>query len=127
MRHKWLIRITIATVALPIALFMCWLLSWPLAVALQGGLRLRQTPLQVAIEAGNSNEVERLLAIGADVNAVNSNGENSLFTALNLHQFDLADRLLERGASATMTNNAGYSVRDLADDEVLAWLNERGL
>ncbi|MEP7381801.1 MAG: ankyrin repeat domain-containing protein [Gemmatimonadota bacterium] len=79
-------------------------LSYGDLVGKSGGL----TPLLFAVRQGNLESVEALLAAGADVNQVSEGDHTSpLLMATINGQFDLAKLLLEKGAKATLSSDAG--------------------
>lgn len=79
-------------------------LSYGDLVGKSGGL----TPLLFAVRQGNVETVEALLAAGADVNQVSEGDHTSpLLMATINGQFDLAKRLLEKGAKPTLASDAG--------------------
>jgi ankyrin repeat protein len=78
-----------------------------------GGL----TALHYAVRQGNVEAVDALLDKGADVNGVSADNTTPLMLATINGRFDLAMRLLERGADPTIATVAGgtplYRVLDL--------------
>ncbi|MFN8572981.1 MAG: ankyrin repeat domain-containing protein [Gemmatimonadaceae bacterium] len=70
----------------------------------KGGL----TPLLFAVRQGNAEAVDALLDAGADVNQVSAGDHTSpLLMATINGQFDLAKRLLARGANVKLASDAG--------------------
>lgn len=65
------------------------------------------TALHNAAYNGDINEIQRLLASGANINAVNNKGETALHIALINGNIDMAKVLLSNGASKTIRDKMG--------------------
>lgn len=59
--------------------------------------------------------IEKILAQGADVNAVDQKGESALFEAANYGFSDVVRLLLEYGADPNLKNNNGKTVFDFIE------------
>ncbi len=70
--------------------------------------------LHDAAVAGDVNEINALLAKGADINQKNRMGWTPLLTALNNNQFAVAEVLIAKGANAKATDNRGETALGLA-------------
>ncbi|KAJ1413586.1 ankyrin repeat-containing domain protein, partial [Ochromonadaceae sp. CCMP2298] len=75
-----------------------------------------ETPLHLAVYAGNILSVDQLLDFGADIDAANVDGESPLFYAARRNQPAIIRLLLQRGA------NAGC--RDKYDDSAVEHATE---
>ena len=62
--------------------------------------------------------VEKLLELGADVNAQTTNGNTPLHSLLKAEQRNIVILLLEKGADINAKNEEGKSAHDLADKTV---------
>jgi ankyrin repeat protein len=75
--------------------------------------RRQKTLLLYASLKGDPEMIDILLERGANVNAVDSNGDNSLFLALNLplhfHKIVIIQRLLEFGVEVNHQNHDGWT------------------
>jgi hypothetical protein len=101
-------------------------LSFILFVPLDG-FALHLSPIAEAAEDGDVDEVRRLLDAGADPNIRDDNGETPLFRALQGNHYEVAELLIDRGATVSIRNNMGKSLlEDLRwqdeDDAGAAWL-----
>lgn len=72
------------------------------------------TLLHAAVIRGASEDVEILIAAGADVNAVGDLGNSPLHHAASRGLDLIAKRLLEHGANPTLKNEFGQTAADLA-------------
>ena len=72
------------------------------------------TPLHFACIRGSKNAVDLLLDLGANINAVDVDGNNCLHYAVNSNNPTLLKKLLVRGAEKTNRNNSGKLPLDLA-------------
>jgi hypothetical protein len=70
---------------------------------------LRMTPLHKAARDGDTNEVELLLAHGADVNAKDNYGNTALHLAAANDHKDVAELLLAHGAEVNARDNQGVT------------------
>jgi len=72
-------------------------------------------------EAGTEPEalaaVEYLLSLGADVNAVDVNGDTALHYAVMLNRFDLVETLMKRGADSSIQNLKGLTPIDITPED----------
>jgi len=68
------------------------------------------SPLSLAVQAGDTNEIVRLIKSGADINAKNSFGTTALMFAAMSSQFDAARILLANGADIHAMDNQGFTV-----------------
>lgn len=58
--------------------------------------------LRVAAHNGDTTKMEKLIAMGADVNARDNNGRSALFFALDQVHLEVAELLISRGATITL-------------------------
>jgi len=72
------------------------------------------TPLHCACIRGSRNAVDLLLDLGANINAVDNEGNNCLHYAVNSNNPTLLKKLLVRGADKTLKNNKGELPLDIA-------------
>jgi ankyrin repeat protein len=72
------------------------------------------TPLHIASSRGNLEEIEALLAAGADVDARGEDGDTPLFRAAQQSHVPVVKRLLGAGASPDSPNNYGRTPRQVA-------------
>lgn len=83
------------------------------------------TPLHLAIQNDEDEGFEAakvsvwLIENGADVNAVDENGDTALHYAVELNRYDLAETLMKRGADPSIANNKGLTAVGLADEDDL--------
>jgi hypothetical protein len=108
-------------------LYGCYWLITGLAMAFMGrGLRLEETALQERIRRGDAPGMVRLLALGASPNQEDSRGCNSLVTAVEMHQFAIAETLLKHGVDTRDRDFEGRSIGDRFKDDPRAveWLRK---
>lgn len=72
-------------------------------------MKQEPTELHFAAQAGELAEVRRLLSLGADVNAVDSNGITPLKYASAEPQPEVLRLLIASGASATIADHRGFT------------------
>ena len=72
------------------------------------------TPLHYACISGSKNAVDILLDLGANINAVDNDGNNCLHYAVNSKNESLLKKLLVRGADKNIRNKKGQLPYDLA-------------
>jgi palmitoyltransferase len=72
------------------------------------------TPLHYACINGSKNAVDILLDLGANINAVDNDGNNCLHYAVNSKNISLLKKLLVRGADKNIRNKKGQLPYDLA-------------
>ena len=72
------------------------------------------TPLHCACIQGSNKAVDLLLDLGANINAVDNEGNNCLHYAANSNNVSLVKKLLVRGADKTLRNNKNQLPIDLA-------------
>jgi ankyrin repeat protein len=72
------------------------------------------TPLMVAAAEGNDEEVGRLIAEGADVNACGKSGETALMMAAKNDRRATVRLLLQSGADVLAKTSKGNTARDIA-------------
>ncbi len=72
------------------------------------------TPLHVACSRGIPEEVEALLAGGADVNARGERNDTPLHDAAGAGHLTIVNMLLQKGADTNLVNQDGNEPRDLA-------------
>ena len=72
------------------------------------------TPLHYACINGSKNAVDILLDLGANINAVDNDGNNCLHYAVNSKNESLLKKLLVRGADKNIRNKKGQKPYDLA-------------
>ena len=72
------------------------------------------TPLHIACINGSKNAVDLLLDLGANINAVDNDGNNCLHYAVNSKNQNLLKKLLVRGADKNIRNKKGELPYDLA-------------
>ena len=65
------------------------------------------TALMLATRRGNTKEMQRLIASGADVNAANHAGNTALIIAANTYDIGAVKLLLEKGAKVNAANGQG--------------------
>lgn len=82
--------------------------------ALTGTARASETALIEAAKAGRTGAAAALVADGADVDAVTSDGATALHFAVERNDIELADVLLEAGASAGAATRNGVTPLSLA-------------
>jgi len=70
------------------------------------------TPLIVAAQNNRKRTIKFLIAKGSDPNIQNKSGQTALHYAFSYRYFDLAETLLELGASDTILNNRGLDPYD---------------
>jgi ankyrin repeat protein len=70
-------------------------------------------PLEIAVTWGNQSAVTLLLDAGADIDAINEEGNTALHHALQMGHFDVARLLIGRRADQSLRNDAGKLPRDL--------------
>src|SRR5438128_2133014 len=73
-----------------------------------------QTPLYLAVQNRQKEEVESLLRQGADVNAKNRVGWTPLHLAVQLEQREVAELLLDKGAEVNVKDSRGQTPLHLA-------------
>lgn len=69
----------------------------------------RRTALQFAIEGGHIDMVKILIDSGADINHIDSHGDDPLYTAARCGQTDIAETLIHRGAHIKQTHSHDVS------------------
>ena len=74
------------------------------------------TPLLCACIKGSKNAVDLLLDLGANINAIDIEGNNCLHYAVNSNNPNLLKKLLVRGADKTVKNNKGQLPLDIAKE-----------
>lgn len=85
--------------------------------------KLGFTPLHVAVQNDDDEGFEAakvsvwLIENGADVNAIDVNGDTSLHYAVMLNRFDLVETLMKRGADSSIQNNKGLSAIDITPED----------
>lgn len=89
----------------------------------QSKSNLGWTPLHLATYFGHKEVVEQLLAKGAEINAVNDNGDTPLHKASFIGREDLVMLLIQYNADVSMINGEGRLPRDMtpaneAGDEI---------
>ena len=72
------------------------------------------TMLHFAVETGTLEDVEVLIAAGANVNAIGDIGNTPLHSAAMMGKSSIAKKLLERGADPKLRNEFGQSAVDVA-------------
>ena len=72
------------------------------------------TPLHCACIKGSKNAVDLLLDLGANINALDKEGNNCLHYAVNSNNANLIKKLLIRGADKTIKNQKSETPLDLA-------------
>ena len=72
------------------------------------------TPLHCACIRGSKNAVDLLLDLGANINALDNEGNNCLHYAVNSNNPNLLKKLLIRGANKNIKNNKNETPLDLA-------------
>ena len=77
------------------------------------------TPLHYACIKGSKNAVDLLLDLGANINAIDVDGNNCVHYAVISNNPSLLKKLLVRGAEKTIRNNSGKLPIDLAKDNNL--------
>jgi len=93
------------------------------------------TPLHVACTRGALEEVEALLADGAEVNAKGETGDTPLFRAAQQDHVAVVQRLLEMGALPDLANDYGSTPRQVAAlleqqdvlDTIDTWCKSKGM
>jgi ankyrin repeat protein len=75
--------------------------------------RLEQSPLHLAAKAGNVQAVEALLALGADIDASDRQGNTPLHLAVIEEKVVLVGFLVEKGANTRVNNVSGKRPADL--------------
>lgn len=78
-----------------------------------------KTDLHLAVEKGQSETVEMLIAGGADIEAKTSYGNTPLLCALDLIQADIAGLLLANGADVNAANSIGDTALHYTTDDRL--------
>ena len=68
---------------------------------------LGNTALMLAARSGDTKEMQRLIAAGADVNAANQAGNTALLMAADAHQANAVKMLLDKGAKVNAANGEG--------------------
>jgi ankyrin repeat protein len=94
------------------SIFLCLVLSG-LNVTVAQEKRTRTT-LHDAVVAGDVNEVNSLLAKGADINFKNMMGGTPLHTALSNRQDAIAELLIAKGANVNARDDSGHTPLSLA-------------
>ena len=64
-----------------------------------------KTALHMAVESGNFTNVRALLNCNANIEAVDSSQQTSLFVAVKLRKYNIAKLLVGHGANITATDN----------------------
>ena len=72
------------------------------------------TPLHCACIKGSKNAIDLLLDLGANINAVDNDGNNCLHYAVNSNKSTIVKKLLVRGADKTLKNNNDQLPLDIA-------------
>jgi uncharacterized protein len=93
------------------------------------------TPLNLASKRGNLEEVEALLAAGANIEAEGEMGDRPLHDAAMEGHVTVVKRLLAAGASPNVKDDHGFTPRSLADSlghydvvaAIDAWNRSKGL
>jgi len=63
------------------------------------------SPLKVAAVRGDTRAIQLLISAGAEINAINEDGETALHHAISQNHFEAAQLLLELGASTEIKNS----------------------
>lgn len=79
-----------------------------------GGKPVAQTPLTLFAQNQELPLVERIIALGANVNAQNQAGETALHIAIKKNSWGMVEKLLGQGADAKLKTNEGKSPLELA-------------
>ena len=74
------------------------------------------TPLHVVVSRGDSYAALRLIAAGADVNAVGDMSETPLHVAVNRGDVRVVEALLDAGANPDLVSEFGRSPRAMAKE-----------
>ena len=74
-----------------------------------------QTALHIAVQNGDSNDIELLLTNGADINAKDNDGHTPLYFAVN-NDFKVAELLINKGADSTIKTESGQTLLQLAQE-----------
>lgn len=80
------------------------------AEALEGG----KTPLMFWAAVGDVTNVRVLIMRGAEVNAVDHDGDTALLYAISKGHLDIAELLLRHGADPNIAGDSGYPIRTAA-------------
>jgi len=75
---------------------------------------MNDTMLHFAAESGATEDIEVLVASGAEVNAIGDIENTPLHSAAMMGKFPAAKRLLELGADPTIKNELGQNALDVA-------------
>jgi ankyrin repeat protein len=78
--------------------------------------RQGRTPLMLAVEAGNAALVGVFARHGADVNAVDTDGETAVMKAAYGDHLDVLELLVSKGAAPDIRNNEGFSALEIAQE-----------
>src|SRR4029079_13083163 len=70
---------------------------------------LGTTPLMMAFFVDNIELVKRLIASGANVNAVGIKNKSHLIVAIKLKKLQIAELLIQHGANVNMYDSGGYT------------------
>ena len=76
---------------------------------------MNDTMLHFAAESGATDDIDVLVASGAELNAVGDIGNTPLHGAALMGKVAAARRLLELGANPTLRNELGQCAEDVAD------------
>lgn len=76
--------------------------------------QLDSTPLKLACQKGHTEAVTVLLAAGAEVNQVDTNGSCPLHIALNNNDTKMAKLLLDGGSDPVLANSTGETALMIA-------------
>jgi len=74
------------------------------------------TPLFLAIEQGNLEAVQALIANGSELNITNLHGETPLVAAVRRRSIEIVTALLDGGADRTVTDQSGRNIIELAEE-----------
>ena len=76
---------------------------------------MNDTMLHFAAESGATEDIEVLVASGAEVNVVGDIGNTPLHSAALMGRLDAAKKLLELGADPTLKNEIGQTAVEVAE------------
>ena len=82
---------------------------------LVGEANIREQQLHLAVQKGNEDKVALMLAAGADVDHINSDGDAAIHTAIRINHAGIVRLLIESGADLNINNRQGKSPQTMAE------------
>ena len=104
-----------------------WSYYWSgVATSTQGVYNDNSTALILASYNGHTDTVRVLVEKGADLNVKNNDGNTALILASARGHTDIVRMLVQKGADPTVRNNDGQTAADVADNQEIKQILQRG-